>query len=289
MSYFNNSKIKKLTSRIGTYRSGYEDFEAIEDKYIIANGLMIDSDCNVLWDEQWNHGYFSSHYLSNPNVIITDRFAMPGPATVSAGIACIDCNTGEYKWKHFYDDYMEERQAFRRRELDINISEGIWILNDKYLAFGKFIVSIEDGSFIVVNEISDSFLDESIPKSVCKKKLLENYCSYRCKVQDVIFDLRSAMVNGIKVEKKDYFFNKCAGVIKLFDSTYIIAVSAKKNKANNIIFKINSTNIEVEELELPFGGYIEGIYDFFEKGYLIWEVTNHNINSLWYIDKSSLI
>lgn len=34
---------------------------------------------------------------------------MLGPGTVSAGIACIDCNTGEYKWRNFYDNYMDER------------------------------------------------------------------------------------------------------------------------------------------------------------------------------------
>lgn len=285
------NSIQKLAVRNTPFLIGYEHFVNIEYKYILGNGILIDNAGQQLWNTPWSHGYFNQIYYREKGVIFTDRFAMPGPATLSLGVCCISIDTGKYIWKHWYDNGLDERLALRKREPDINLVGSIGQVEDdgSHLITGGFRIKICDGSYEYIGGL-DNRGKAKTSVSVIYPKEVQSYKKNR-EEQSIHFGVREAIIQNQKIEKEQYFFNKCNAVINKAKNIIFFGVPAKKNQKGAILFNYSTISKKIEqEIELPFRGEIIDVYDFFGEGIMIYELTKEKekVYSLWFISNDLL-
>lgn len=79
---------------------------------------------------------------------------MIGPCTLKQGIFAINKGTGEYLWKHYYEDRLEERKAMKTGKPDINLVKGIGKVDVEggYIYTDGFKIRIEDGTYEYVGK-----------------------------------------------------------------------------------------------------------------------------------------
>lgn len=283
-----NINIKQITTSDKPLIEGYESFVQVDDERILGNGILLDREGNVLWKEAWEHSYFHAIYLKKWDVVITDRFAMPGPCTLSLGIACISMKSGKYVWKHFYENGLEERVAIRSKiEPDINLVRGIGSVDSEcnYIYTSGYKIRIEEGSYEYIGK--DVTIDSIESREVTILNEIKSYIPHWYEKNKAIeFGVDSVTIKGNTFKKEGYFFNKCSAIIPKDDSIYFFATPVKRNSQGVMLLKYSlEKEIIEEEFELPFRIGPQGVYDFFNNGILIYEIKMGKENSynLWLI------
>lgn len=286
-------EIKHIVSSSESFRKGYCDFLYIEDKYILENGVLINSDGELEWSVPWEHGYFSAKYLKERHVIFTDRVAMPGPVTVDLGNCCISMETGNYLWKNWYDNDYDERMAIINRQPDIKLESGFRGIepNGEFLWSKDFRVNINDGSAEYKGGISKEERAEINATLIRPFIFLDGVPSYTTTFTDekrpIKFGIHEVTIDNKTFSKEGYFFNKCNAIIPIEQYLFFFAAPARRNTKGAILFKYSlELKDVVEEIELPFRNGPKGVYNFFNRGIMIYETTkNHKI---WLINNQQL-
>jgi hypothetical protein len=281
-----NINIKQITTSDIPLIDGYESFVQIDGNRIMGNGILLDRKGKVLWKEAWEHSYFHTIYLKKWDVVITDRFAMPGPWTVSLGICCISMKTGKYVWKHWYENSSYERRAIWVKEKpNINLVRGIGNIdsNCNYILTDGFKIKIEDGSYKYIGK--DDFIESALPGEVTSLREIKSYIPHWYeKNKPIKFGIDSVSIGSNTLKRDGYFFNKCSAIIPKDNSLYFFAIPAKRNPHGVMLLKYSlEKEIIEEEYELPFRTGPHGVCDYFNNGILIYEIKRGKKNSynLW--------
>ncbi|MBU3161546.1 hypothetical protein KPL37_17710 [Clostridium frigoris] len=265
---------KKVISKDSPTILGYKHLLNINDEYLLANGgILIDNGGNLIWNRSWEHYFSRAIYIKEKQIILTNRtldFGMYGE--YNCGLACIDMKTGNYIWKHFYDKY-ESKLNLRKKEPDINMIRSIKEIDvDEDCVYADdFKVNLYDGSYLYIGERkvrrkkTPNVIYPKFAKSY--KEKIHNNAEYKLKlsIEDNIIK-----INNQELFKEGYFFNKCDFIMETDQNIYFFGTPAKKNHQNAILFKYSKKLKKMlEEIDLPFRNAPFEVYNFFEKGMLI--------------------
>lgn len=279
-----NYKLIRLATRNALFISGYGKFLNIEDEFIMGDGILINKKGQVIWNTAWKHSFFNAVYVKNKNLLLTDRFQMIG-GTISIGICCIDMLTGKYKWKHFYDNSAIQRIEIRKKQPNVNLVKGIGKID---LTKGEiftdgFKINIDDGDYQYIGQTNVKYKkDENIIRPMPIKSFRVGIDHSKTPI--VNFSVRDAQIGNTQISKAGYFFNKCDIVINTNNFIYFFVVPEKKNLQGTKLLKYSKKREVVEvEFELPFRFAPYGVYDFFQRGIMIY-ANSSNMNNLWLIE-----
>jgi hypothetical protein len=275
---------------------GYEQFSEIDEKYILGNGILINNQGKTVWSTSWEHDYFHAVYLKEQNVLLTNRRSCPGPVTVNIGNCCIDFNTGEYLWKNWYEDSLTERIALMKKEPDVKLNS--WFSgiepNGEWIWSGCFRIHIQSG---YVENYTDLAKEEKQRILSTLKELppslpdIDSYSFVKDRIPYIRFGVREVTIDQISFTKEGYFFHKCNAVIFRGPYSYFFGVPENKNPNGSILFKycIEEKSI-VKEIHLPSRYPITDVFDFFQKGILVYEQKwgQQPVNALWIIENDAL-
>jgi hypothetical protein len=207
------------------------------------------------------------------------------------GNCCIDFKTGQYHWKYWYADDWQEMEALRERKPDIKLlthfdsieENGEWIWSRNFRVHIKNGI-IENHQSLQNRPSSLENLPENLPEIRSCLENAKNHPVIKFGINEVTLDRKT-------YSKEGYFFTKYDSVIEKDDFLYFFGIPAKRNPNGTLLFKYSLKSKEiVKEIEFPSKCYIRGVYDFFGKGFLIYEENYGKIwlNRIWLIKNEAL-
>jgi hypothetical protein len=281
-----------VDSRERPYLDAYNGFHNIEGKFLLGNGILINDQAEIIWNHPWEHGYGAAKYLKEQDVILTDRISNHGMGYPNYfGNGCIDFKTGHYLWKNWYTDDWQEMVALSKRKPDINLlthfdsieENGEWIWSRNFRVHIKNGM-VENHQSLQNRPLSLKNLPEDLPQIHSYLENAENHPVIQFGISEVTLDQKT-------YSKEGYFFTKCHSVIEKDDFLYFFGIPAKRNPNGTLLFKYSLKNKEiVKEIEFPSRCHIRGVYDFFGKGFLIYEENYGKkwLQRLWHIKNELL-
>lgn len=246
----------------------------LNNEYILTDsGTLIDNSGNLIWSAKLEHYLSKAIYIKEKEIIITDRIVYLGMGgEFHLGVACIDMKTGQYKWKHFYDEG-KSRVNLRNMEPDINMVRNIDEVDTikGCIYCDGFEIDLDNGSYEYIGETKiEKIKNHSAIYSKTVKSLKEPLKQYSKNSECIKFNIDTIYIEGQEFSKEGYFFNKCDFYMEFNDIIYFFGIPAKRNPKNAILFKYSKIKKNIiEEIEIPIRDVPLGVYDFFGKGVLV--------------------
>jgi hypothetical protein len=284
--------IKRIAIRNERFSLAFDRFVYIEDKHILGNGILINKNGNVIWDNPWKHSHTQEFYVKKHNLLITNRISRVRALGIGAGLVCMSLDTGRYLWANCYSRAMDEKYAIEKELVDINLEKSIEFIDaaEEYLYTRNFKVNILSGNYefrVRTNNKEEIMISNS-------NKYLKEIHQYKFYTRRPLikFSVETVKIDDTVVKKRGYSFNKSNEVINNESNLYFFATPEEDNPKGIVLFTYSKKEKKVvKEIELPFRGEILGVYDFFDNGILIHEEIKEksmdkNLYGLWFIPQA---